>query len=469
MPTGMVDEPTSTTESDGSATRPSGVERIAAVVAFVALAAAVLVLVAGVRAAWRDLVIAIAGLIWAVAAIWQALGSRGARRVVAVVAALLGLAVFVTGVLGAGASGFRIVLAVVLAALAVAAARFALRQSVPRLRTAALAQTPAAPARRPALVINLRSGGGKAERTGLVEECRSRGIEPLVLGPGDDLVAIAERAVSGGVDVIGMAGGDGSQAAVAAVAMRHDVPLVVVPAGTRNHFALDLGLDRTDVVGALDAFTDGVERVIDVATVNGHLFVNNVSAGLYAQIVQSPEYRDAKQQTVLAMLPDLIGPDSEPPDLRYVDEDGESHPTAHVILVSNGPYSLHALTGRGTRERLDTGVLGIATLWIARSSEAGHYVAMEVTGRGARFPGLREWSAPTFRIDSDAPVPLGVDGETLVLEPPLLFESKPGALRVRVPRTAIGRSPSARAVHVLRRSTAARLAAVVAGRSDPSG
>ena len=113
-----------------------------------------------------------------------------------------------------------------------------------------------------------------------------------------------------------MAGGDGSQALIATVASRHGIPHVVVPAGTRNHFALDLGLDRDDVVGALDAFADAVERTIDLATVNGRVFVNNASLGLYAKIVQAPEYRDAKMRTAAAMLPDLLGPDAQPLDLQ---------------------------------------------------------------------------------------------------------------------------------------------------------
>jgi len=145
-----------------------------------------------------------------------------------------------------------------------------------------------------------------------------------------------------------MAGGDGSQALVASVAARHDVPHVCVPAGTRNHFALDLGLDRTDVVGALDAFTDGVERRIDLAAVNGRMFVNNASLGLYAEIVQSPDYRDAKVKTAASILPDLLGPDTAPLDLRYTGPDGQRHPTAQLILVSNDPYQLDYPGGRGT-------------------------------------------------------------------------------------------------------------------------
>jgi hypothetical protein len=169
---------------------------------------------------------------------------------------------------------------------------------------------------KPVLIVNPTSGGGAASRYDLVGQCRARGIEPVMFERGDDLSALAAAAVEGGADVIGMAGGDGSQAAVAAVAAEHDVPYVCVPAGTRNHFAIDIGVARDDVVGALDAFVDGAERRIDLARVNGRSFVNIASMGLYGAIVQSPAYRDATLRTLIEMLPDLLGPGSEAFNLR---------------------------------------------------------------------------------------------------------------------------------------------------------
>ena len=136
---------------------------------------------------------------------------------------------------------------------------------------------------KPVLIVNPTSGGGTASRYDLVGQCRARGIEPVVFERGDDLSALATAAIEGGADVIGMAGGDGSQAAVAAVAAEHDVPYVCVPAGTRNHFAIDIGVARDDVVGALDAFVDGAERRIDLARVNGRIFVNIASMGCTAR------------------------------------------------------------------------------------------------------------------------------------------------------------------------------------------
>ena len=176
-----------------------------------------------------------------------------------------------------------------------------------------------------------------------------------------------------------------------------------MPAGTRNHFALDLGLDREDVVGALDAFGEASERTIDLATVNGRVFVNNASLGLYAEIVQSPEYRDAKIRTASEMLPDLLGPDAEPLDLRYTGPDGEAHTTAHMVLVSNNPVSARRSVGHRNPRAHRLGELGVVTAQIEGALAAEQFVALNAAGQIRRFPGWREWTAARFRIDSGAP------------------------------------------------------------------
>jgi diacylglycerol kinase family enzyme len=201
---------------------------------------------------------------------------------------------------------------------------------------------------------------------------------------------------------------------VAAAAAEHDIPYVCVPAGTRNHFALDLGVDRNDVVGALDAFTDGDERRIDLGRVNHRVFVNNVAIGVYGAVVQSPEYRDHKVRTVVAMLPDLLAPGAEPFDLRFAGKGGATFDSAALVLVSNNPYVIDPRAGKGTRGDIDGGVLGV----------------IAVTGPPPR--GLTEWTTPTFRVDSGEPVALGIDGESVMMAPPLVFESSSKALRVRV-------------------------------------
>jgi diacylglycerol kinase family enzyme len=244
-----------------------------------------------------------------------------------------------------------------------------------------------------------------------------------------------------------MAGGDGSQALVASIAAERGVPMVVIPAGTRNHFALDIGLDRDDVVGALDAYGEARERTIDLADVNGRIFVNNVSLGLYAEIVQSPEYRDAKRETTLAALPQMLGPGSQPFDLRFTTPDGVEHEGAHVIQVSNGPYGT-TTGGITSRPRLDTGRLGVFSLVVPDAVAATRAIAAMATATPALYEGYLTWATPTFEVTSASPIAVGLDGESLEMDPPLVFTSRPGVLRLRLPLQAIGYSPAARATGV---------------------
>jgi len=244
-----------------------------------------------------------------------------------------------------------------------------------------------------------------------------------------------------------MAGGDGSQALVASIAAERGVPMVVIPAGTRNHFALDIGLDRDDVVGALDAYGEARERTIDLADVNGRIFVNNVSLGLYASIVQSPEYRDAKRETTLTALPEMLGPGSEPFDLSFSGPDGASHEGAHVIQVSNGPYGT-TTGGITSRPRLDTGRLGVFSLVVPDAVAATRAAAALTTAQPALYEGYLSWETRVFEVTSDSPIAVGLDGEALEMDPPLVFRSRPGVLRLRLPLQAIGYSPAARATGV---------------------
>jgi len=443
--------------------RPSAGRRLAAVAALATVVAAAALLLIGIALHVAAVVLAFVSLLICATGGWYAVSRRGVVRVIAVAVVAASLAAFGTGLFFADISVWRVILIVVLGGVSVLAARYALQRTRRQLRADTARLVPAERPAHPVLIMNPKSGGGKAERFHLAEECRKRGIEPVVLRPGDDLHQLAEDAIARGADVIGMAGGDGSQALVASVAARHDVPYVCVPAGTRNHFALDLGLDRSDVVGALDAFADGVERRIDLAAVNGRTFVNNASLGLYAEVVQSPAYRDAKLKTAAAILPDLLGPDATQLDLRYTGPDGAAQRTAHLILVSNDPYQLDNPGGRGTRARIDRGVLGIVAVMIADAADARRFVVLEAAGQVRRFPGWVEWRAPRFEVGSGAPVQIGVDGEALTMDPPVVFESRPGALRIRLPRHALQLSPAAKTALLFSGSTIAELGRVAAG------
>ncbi len=449
------------------ADRPSASERLAAVISLISLLAAAVLILVGVAVNLGAVIMALAGVLVCVTACWYVVARRGVIRAAAAVVAVVAIAAVVTGFFLANIAIWRVTVIVIVVVLAVGTGRHALRRTPRALRSAVSGMPAAAPARHPVLIMNLKSGGGKAERYHLADECRKRGIEPVILRPGDDLLQLAEDAIARGADVIGMAGGDGSQALVATVAAQHGIPHVCVPAGTRNHFALDLGLDREDVVGALDAFSDGVEHRIDLATVNGRTFVNNASLGVYAKVVQSPEYRDAKLKTALDMLPSLLDPAGVPMDLRFTGPGEISYQTAQMILVSNNPYQLINSGGRGTRARIDTGRLGIAVARIEDAVGARRFVTLELAGQARRLPGWLEWSAARFEVSSSGPVEVGVDGEALVMDPPLVFEARPGALLVRLPRHAVQRSPAARAVRLASRSTVADLGRVAQGRPVP--
>jgi hypothetical protein len=360
----------------------------------------------------------------ALAAGWYGLLRRGVVRLASLGVALVALAVPVVLLLTDGDHlEEAILIGVGLAAsLALARAAFRRRVSLP----------PAPQPEQPVLFYNPKSGGGKAEQFGLSGEARARGIEPIELNRGADLAELVQKAVDNGADALAMAGGDGSQAVVAAMAADLNLPYACVPAGTRNHFALDLGVDRDDVVGALDAFVDGGERRVDLAEVNGRVFVNNVSLGLYAEAVQRPGYREAKLRTLLDTVPDVIGPDGTGLDLEWTGPGGHEHHSGAAVLVSNNRYRLGTAVGSGTRPRIDDGLLGIT-------------VAAAPIGRPGRFAQRpwREWSAPEFEVRSDHPVMAGIDGEAVTLDPPLRFRIRPGVLRVRISGKHPGASPSA--------------------------
>jgi diacylglycerol kinase family enzyme len=407
-------------------------------------------------------VVAVALLV-AVLAGWVSLVSRGRRRWVAGAIALIVL-IGVLAFMGVKTLlGAALVLGLMLLSGAAARLAFGHEQA---LIGAAPPGRQVGSARHGVLLMNPRSGGGKVARFDLVEEARRRGVEPVLLQPGDDLRGLAEKAVADGADVIGMAGGDGSQALVADVARAHDVAVVCVPAGTRNHLARDLGLDRDDVIAALDAFGEAVERRMDLATVSDRVFVNNASLGLYAVIVQSGAYRGAKLGTAVDMLPTLMGPDAPDFDLRFEGPDGQRQESADVLLVSNNPYAVRTLAGPGSRPRLDMGLLGVVAVRANRPRDLSALVALEMRGAVHQYQGLRQWTVPAFRVESSGPVPIGLDGEALQLEPPLEFRTLPGALRVRLPPAAAG--PPQIAVHGARQ-TLRGLLRVAAGRPAIQG
>jgi diacylglycerol kinase family enzyme len=389
---------------------------------------------------WPALLGSFVLLLVALAAAWYVVTRRGVVRLAAAIIVVAALVVAIAALAG-NHNLLGIVVVVALVAGFGVLGRAALRSAPDTLASTSPPGTAVGPARRPILILNPWSGGGKANPE-FAAAAQAKGIETVTLQRGDDLEQLARDAVARGADVIGMAGGDGSQALVAGIASEHDLPFVCVPAGTRNHFALDLGVDRDDVVGALDAFTDGYERRVDLARVNGRVFVNNVSFGVYAAIVQSDAYRDAKLNTAAKMLPELLGPDFDPFDFELDGPDGIPNCDPDLILVSNNVYKLEGIGGLGTRARLDEGVLGVIIVEVHNGAELARLISLSSAGRGSAYSGWHEWTTTMLEVRSGQPIDTGIDGEAVTLEAPVRLEVQPGALRVRIAPHHPGVSPA---------------------------
>jgi diacylglycerol kinase family enzyme len=326
------------------------------------------------------------------------------------------------------------VVSLALVALAVAAARLALTPVAPGPGMPVRAVPPP---RRAFVIMNPRSGGGKVGKFGLKERAEALGAEVALLeGPGEvDVAALARKAVADGADLLGVAGGDGTQALVAGIAAEHDLPFLVISAGTRNHFAMDLGLDRDNPAACLDALTShGVEQRIDLGIIGDRTFVNNASFGAYAEVVQSPAYRDDKRGTTLQMLPDIL---SGHRGARLAARAGNITVTGpQALLVSNNPYEGGDIAGLSRRARLDTGTLGVVAVTVDSARQA-----VELLRRG-RGHGVIVLTADEVVVDADAAeVPVGIDGETVTMATPVCCAIRPKALRVRVPRDRPGTRP----------------------------
>jgi len=416
---------------DQAIDEPTSAQRWLARLSFLLLAAAVAVVVvfAGLKSLTM-LAVGLAGAAVSLAAAYFFLSRRGVLRQVS-------LAVFVLAPVAViVVYAFRDLLwvAAVLAAawlLASMTARLALAAGQPDWH---MPERPARPpARHPYLIMNPKSGGGKVGQFDLQRKAEDLGAEVFLIGGSQpvDVAEVAREAVAKGADLLGVAGGDGTQARVAAVAAEHGLPFVVISAGTRNHFALDLGLDREDPSACLRALTDGVELLVDVGTINGQVFVNNASFGAYAEIVETPEYRDDKRNTTLNLLPDLLQGHRGARLLARADGVEISAPQA--LLVANNPYGTGDIAGLGRRARLDRGLLGVAGVRVTSARQAVDLL------RGRRAPELKVLTTKKIEITADvARIPVGVDGEAVSMPAPVTCAIWAHALRVWVPRDRPG-------------------------------
>jgi diacylglycerol kinase family enzyme len=289
------------------------------------------------------------------------------------------------------------------------------------------------PARHPYLIMNPKSGGGKVGKFDLKRKAEDLGAEVFLIGGPEpvDVAEVAREAVAQGADLLGVAGGDGTQALVAGVAATHGIPFMVITAGTRNHFALDLGLDREDPSACLGALSDGVELRVDLGMINDQAFVNNASFGAYAEVVETPAYRGDKLGTTLNLLPDLLqGHRGARLSARA---DGEEIRSPQALLVANNPYGTGDVAGLSRRARLDRGMLGVVGVKVRSARQAVDLL------RGRRAAGLSVLTTKKIEISADAAeIPVGVDGEAVSMPTPVTCTISPSALRVWVPRDRPG-------------------------------
>jgi diacylglycerol kinase family enzyme len=401
--------------------------------AFVLMLAAVAVLIGFAElGGLAMIVIGVIGAALVVASAYMFLAHHGMLRwIAAAVAVLTPVAILVLFALHSLI--WVALVSIALIVLAAGAGRRALTPTAP----------PAMPAREvPApkhafLIMNPRSGGGKVTKFGLKEKAESLGAEVALLeGPGVvDVAALARRAVADGADLLGVAGGDGTQALVAGIAAEHDLPFLVISAGTRNHFAMDLGLDRDNPAACLDALTeDGVEQRIDLGIIGDRTFVNNASFGAYAEIVESPAYRDDKAGTTLQMLPEILSGHRGAKLSATAGDTTIIGPQA--LLVSNNPYEGGDIAGLSRRARLDAGTLGMVAVTVNSALQAATLL------RGARGQGLTTLTAGEVVVDAEVTeIPVGIDGETVSMPTPVRCTIRPKVLRVRVPKDRPGVPP----------------------------
>ncbi|MFJ8719340.1 diacylglycerol/lipid kinase family protein [Streptomyces violaceus] len=392
--------------------------------------AALLPIVSGGLKGLLLLLAGLVGLALTAAALWWVLSRRGPARMAAAVLAVVAPVGVIT--LFAAANLIWVVFAsLLLWCLAVWSGRYALRSTGLRPMRVKEYRTP--PPQRPFILLNPRSGGGKVGKFSLKEKAEELGAQVVLLDPDhhQDVTALAKAAVADGADLLGVAGGDGTQAMVAAVAAEHGLPFLVISAGTRNHFAMDLGLDRDDPSTCLDALTDGVELRVDLGFADGRPFVNNASFGVYGAVVQSPGYRDDKVGAALERLPELLTRQSGP--RLTASADGTTIADPQAVLVSNNAYRMDDPFGFGRRERLNSGKLGVLAVRVDSAVEAAELLL------SPRPEGLTVLTAQHVVVDADEPhLEVGLDGEALTLPAPVHCRIARRALRVRVPRNRPG-------------------------------
>lgn len=294
--------------------------------------------------------------------------------------------------------------------------------------------------RRFAVVLNGRSGGGRgpAQAARLRELFGPSTTVDLVQG-GLAIRAAAERLASGGCEALVAGGGDGTVGAVAAVARAHGLPLGVLPLGTMNHFAKDLGMP-TSLDDAAAAIAGAAPRAVDVAEANGDLFLNNASLGVYPRLVRLREQHRARGAGKwLAALWATLAVLRRHPffDVALRTTEQSTRRRTPFVMIANNAYRMAGLQPHA-RERLDGGELAVYTYQADQRSSL-LVLGLRVVLFGVdRVRELEVQTSPEVTVATPRQAPrLALDGELTDLRPPLVARILPRALVVLAPPPTI--------------------------------
>ena len=288
------------------------------------------------------------------------------------------------------------------------------------------------------VVINGGSGGTAGETANeIVSQFGEHGVETRVheLREGGDIKAVVDQAVQGGGDALVACGGDGTVNAVAAAALEAGKPLGVIPLGTLNNFSKDLGIPQ-DLAEAIKVVAEARTRCIDVAEVNGQIFINNSSIGLYPRIVHDREkqQRLGRGKWFAAFWAALkVLRFSHFLNVRLICDGVEYRGKTPFVFVGNNDYDMD-LYNVGRRERLDEGKLSV--YFLRRGGRWGVIVMLLKTmiGRVKQWDDFEQLQTDELTIVSrKKALPVAFDGEVAAMETPLNYKVLPHSLEAIVP------------------------------------
>jgi YegS/Rv2252/BmrU family lipid kinase len=294
--------------------------------------------------------------------------------------------------------------------------------------------------RRAAVIINGSAGSGHDQDTAqsLRERFARVGLDAqiTVAGSGAEIVMAAKAARDGDCEVIVGGGGDGTINAVGSALVGTGRPFGVLPLGTLNHFAKDLGMPL-DLDEAVKVIATGRHKRVDVGEVNGHLFLNNSGLGLYPDIVHDRERQQrrlGRGKWLAAAWASLAALRRYPFLSVQLTVDGQRLARrTPFIFIGNNEYLMEGLS-IGERARLDAGTL---SLYVAqRPGRLGllRLALRALLGTLAQDRDFDVLLASEMEVETRrTPVRVATDGEVTLMQSPLRYRVLPGALTVIVP------------------------------------